>query len=656
MAGFDHAAAKILVCSRSGRLLTSQGWRVRSNLFVAVLASAISAALLAGCGKDEAPAETAAPAAPAGESAAPADGQAAAPAADNARTYELRSRLMDSTSQQEEWVPDLVSTPIDTVGESLTRAEQSVKAGRLEQGEGNALSIYLSILETDPENAQARAGVEQIVAELVKRGDQALTQARFNEAARIAQVVVRVRPDDDAVKAFKQKVDAGREVALMLGEAQRLAGEGKLVEPQGGNAAQVYRDILRGDAGNAAAQAGLARVEQTLIDQAMAAAEAGNYTESDRLLSDAGRVRPGGSQAVQNASTRIVEMRQGRSEGLRGQIIAAIDANRLDEASTMLAQLEKVSAGAQGLDELRTRIESARHYANLKPGQVIADDLRSGGKGPELVVMALGSFQMGSPDNEADRKSNEGPRHQVTINKAFTLARNETTVAEFRRFVQATGYKPTADQTGTSTIYDERSGNMVDKRGVTWEHDHAGERADDRKPVIHVSWNDAQAYADWLSRETGKRYRLPSEAEFEYALRAGTQTRYPWGDGNPGRVVANLTGDKDRSASRRNWVNAFPNYDDGHWGPAPVRSYDANRFGLFDMVGNVSEWVEDCWHDNYQRAPANGAAWVNPGCGSRVLRGASWASAPDQARSAFRLTAGPRTTNPRLGFRVARDL
>jgi formylglycine-generating enzyme required for sulfatase activity len=618
---------------------------VRNNLMVAILASAISAALLAGCGrKEEAPpASTQAPV------------EAAPAAAPDERTYELRKRLTDSTAQQEDWVPELIAMPEDDIGDSLRRAEQAVRAGRLEQGENNALSIYLSVLETAPDNAEAIAGVDRIVEQLVQRGEQALVQGRFNEASRLAQVVARLRPEDPAVVAFRTKVDAGREVATMLAEAQRLAEAGRIVAPEGGNAAAIYRDILRSDPNNAAATQGLAKLEADLLAAATAAAQAGNYTEADRVLAEAGRVRPG-SQAVQNASTQIVELRQGRSGDLARQVGDAIDAGRLDDATALLAQLEQASAQAGEIDDLRSRIDSARNYASMRPGQVLSDTLRSGGRGPELVVIPMGSFQMGSPDNEADRKSNEGPRRTVTIRRGFAMARNETTVAEFRAFVQATGYTPTSRQSGSSTIYDEKSGSMADKRGVSWEQDHAGERAGPNLPVIHVSWNDAQAYAQWLANQTGKGYRLPSEAEYEYVLRAGTQTRYPWGDGNPPRVVGNLTGDRDRSASRRNWVNAFPDYADGHWGPAPVRSYEPNRWGLFDVGSNVSEWVEDCWHENYQRAPNDGSAWVNPGCTSRVLRGASWASAPDQVRSAFRLTAGPTTTNPRLGFRVARDL
>jgi formylglycine-generating enzyme required for sulfatase activity len=286
----------------------------------------------------------------------------------------------------------------------------------------------------------------------------------------------------------------------------------------------------------------------------------------------------------------------------------------------------------------------------------VVDNLAAGGRGPELVVVPLGSFTMGSPDSEADRKANEGPTRTVTLTQAFAIARTEITVDQFRTFVRAAGFTPTSTRNARSTIYDERSGAMVERQGATWESDHSGNPAQGNLPVVHVGWNDAKAYVDWLSAQTGRRYRLPSEAEFEYVLRAGGNTRYPWGAEDPERVLANLTGERDRSATGRNWVNAFDGYGDGYWGAAPVGSFEANRFGLHDLAGNVSEWVEDCWHENYQRAPTNGSAWVNEGCNRRVIRGASWASAPDQARSAFRLTAGPGTTNARLGFRVVRDL
>jgi formylglycine-generating enzyme required for sulfatase activity len=173
---------------------------------------------------------------------------------------------------------------------------------------------------------------------------------------------------------------------------------------------------------------------------------------------------------------------------------------------------------------------------------------------------------------------------------------------------------------------------------------------------VHVSWSDAVAYTRWLSAQTGQRYRLPSEAEFEYVLRAGSQALYPWGGGTPQVIVGNLTGSGDLSRSGRRWSNAIPGYRDAYWGPAPVRNFPVEPFGTFDMIGNVAEWTLDCWHDSYQRAPDDGSAWVNPGCPRRVARGASWSSALDFARSAARQAMHEDTTSARLGFRVVREL
>lgn len=609
--------------------------------------------LLSGCGGSE-------PSAPdsAGAGAAQQEDPRQTAANESTETTEsgagMRRRLMDATVAQE-WTPEYAPLPNFNVTETLAAAERALAAGRLDGADDTALGLYTAVLQNEPDNAAARAGIDRTVNALLERGEQAFAEARFNEAVRIIGVVTPLRPDSPALASLRAKLDSGREVASLLAEALRLERAGQLVEPAGENASEIYRQILRGDPNNPGAQDGLARVERLLVERAARAAESGNFGDSERMLADAGRVAPG-SEAVQDASARVNELREQRVRELLGEANAALEAGNVDQAQAVLAQLESESASADGIEQLKTAIESARSYASLRPGQSLSDPLSAGGSAPELVVIPLGSFQMGSPDNEPDRKGNEGPRFSVRIQRGFALARSETTVGQFREFVQATGYTPSASQNGSSTIYDERSGSMTARSGVTWESDHNGRPAAANLPVIHVSWVDAKAYADWLSQQTGKRYRLPSEAEFEYVLRAGTQTRYPWGEGNPTRLVGNLTGDRDRSDTRRNWVNAFPDYEDGYWGPAPVRSYEANRFGIHDVNGNVSEWVEDCWHDNYQRAPSDGSAWVNPGCNRRVIRGGSWASSPDQARSAFRLTASPTTTNARLGFRVAREL
>ncbi|MBA2238192.1 MAG: SUMF1/EgtB/PvdO family nonheme iron enzyme, partial [Lysobacter sp.] len=219
-----------------------------------------------------------------------------------------------------------------------------------------------------------------------------------------------------------------------------------------------------------------------------------------------------------------------------------------------------------------------------------------------------------------------------------------------------TGHKPQASRRGHSTTYDERSGNLVRRSRVDWRSDYAGQPAAPEMPVVHVSAEDAAAYAQWLAGQTGQAYRLPSEAEFEYALRAGSQSGFPWGEGSPPADTGNFTGARDRSPSGRRWRNAFEGYGDGAWGPAATGSYSVNAFGLHDMVGNVSEWVADCWHDSYRRAPADGEAWINPGCRIGVVRGGSWASSPAQTRSAWRLGSDVSTTTARVGFRVVREI
>jgi formylglycine-generating enzyme required for sulfatase activity len=280
----------------------------------------------------------------------------------------------------------------------------------------------------------------------------------------------------------------------------------------------------------------------------------------------------------------------------------------------------------------------------------------SGARGPQMIVVPHGAFAMGARDGDEEAEASERPRRNVRFDRGFALSVHEVTVAEFGRFIAATGYETRAERRGYSMAYDERSGNFIRRSGVDWRSDYAGARAGGDAPVLHVSARDAQAYADWLARESGQRYRLPSEAEFEYALRAGRDGRYPWGNQGPAARAGNFTGALDRSPGGRSWSNAFAGYGDGSWGPAPVGRYAVNPWGVHDLAGNVSEWVADCWHDSYRRAPEGGSAWVNPGCRTQVIRGGSWASSPAQTRASWRAPAQVDTTNARIGFRVVREI
>ena len=342
--------------------------------------------------------------------------------------------------------------------------------------------------------------------------------------------------------------------------------------------------------------------------------------------------------------------------GLLGQARSALDGGNVAMAGKLAGQARAMSPQLEELAEFDVRLTNARLYENFQPGQIFADrfvDIT--GSAPAMVVIPTGTFRMGSANSSGGRSA-EVPQHTVTIDQGFALARTDVSVGEFRQFVRASNYVPDSVKLGGGSVYDERSGALRADPRASWESDYVGSKAGDNLPVINVSWNDATAYVHWLSERTGKTYRLPSEAEFEYALRAGTTTPYWWGDGSPKSKVENLTGAEDKSPQGRRWSHAFKGYSDGYWGPAPVMSFAANPFGLYDMDGNVSEWVADCWHDNYVHAPTDDSAWLNPGCTAHVVRGGSWGSSPEQVNSAYRQGVNSDVRSARVGFRVLREL
>jgi formylglycine-generating enzyme required for sulfatase activity len=232
---------------------------------------------------------------------------------------------------------------------------------------------------------------------------------------------------------------------------------------------------------------------------------------------------------------------------------------------------------------------------------------------PEMVLVPAGSFVMGSAASEEGRFSDEGPQHNVSIPKPFVVS----------------AFEITFDEWDTCVAVSDCPGNVSD---ADWGR---GQR-----PTINVTWNEAQRYVEWLSKITGKRYRLLSEAEYEYAARGGSQTPYPWGT-DMGKGNANCHGCGSQWDNRQT---------------APVGSFPANGFGLDDMVGNVWEWVEDCYHQTYDDAPTDGSPWMAGDCSRRAVRGGSWSTEPRTVRSANRDGATPDDRNHGLGFRVARSL
>jgi formylglycine-generating enzyme required for sulfatase activity len=259
------------------------------------------------------------------------------------------------------------------------------------------------------------------------------------------------------------------------------------------------------------------------------------------------------------------------------------------------------------LASVRGHVLAADVERGLKPGE----PFRECADCPEMVVVPPGEFQMGSPEDEDGRLDDEAPRHKVVLADAFAVARFAVTFDEWDACAAHGDCDPHID-------------------ALSWGRG--------RQPAINVSWHDAQRYAAWLSRMTGKSYRLLSEAQWEYAARAQSATAYSFG--NDPTVLGEYAWYGENSKNRAH----------------PVGEKKPNGFGLYDMLGNVWQWVEDCYNENYEGAPTDGSAWTTGDCGRRVLRGGSWYDDPRVLRSARRIGYTPDYRFGSFGFRVARTL
>jgi len=265
---------------------------------------------------------------------------------------------------------------------------------------------------------------------------------------------------------------------------------------------------------------------------------------------------------------------------------------------------------------------------NIKPGQ----SFKECDNCPWMTVVPVGEFVMGSPSNEAKRFDTESPQHRVELNGRFAVGRFEITLEQYEAFVKASGHVTVeACRRWSRKDWINEPARSFQNPGFAQEGSH---------PVVCVSWNDAKDYVVWLSATTARPYRLLTEAEWEYVSRAGTTT--PFSTGNT------IT---TQQANFRGAASAFYRA-----GTTKVGTFSPNAFGIYDMQGNVWEWAEDCWHNNYKGAPGDGSAWTTGECIWRVCRGGSWDDEVDWLRSASRSGGGPDYRYNNVGFRVARTL
>jgi formylglycine-generating enzyme required for sulfatase activity len=416
--------------------------------------------------------------------------------------------------------------------------------------------------------------------------------------------------------------------------------------------AQRQRD-MKAQQEQAAAQAEQARVAER--ERQARAAELAARREAEAKAAAIEKVRLDQQrralEAKQRAEAEAAAL--ARKQVLREQLAARRDADakkardEREEQQRKANQL-KAEAAYRAEQERHRKQQAERHAAELAaliptPASPVADArgvlrdrfIDGTGAGPDLVLIPTGRFQMGSHELEqaaaikagAQQKwlMREGPQRWVGIDHSFALGRHPVTVGQWRQFVRATGWESQSD--------------------VDWRA--PGFAQNDEHPVVSVSWHDAQRYLRWLSDKTGQTYRLPSEAEWEYACRAGTKTAFSFGD----------TISTDQANYDGNYVYNGGPRGEFRQGTSQVNAFQPNPWGLFDMHGNVWEWTQDVVHDTYAGAPSDGSAWEAGGDQARrILRGGSWLYNPRYLRSAVRNGYSALLANDIVGFRVARKL
>jgi len=263
---------------------------------------------------------------------------------------------------------------------------------------------------------------------------------------------------------------------------------------------------------------------------------------------------------------------------------------------------------------------------------------------PLMKALAPGQFAQGAPASQADATPIELPQHRVSITYPLGMGVYEITVGEFKEFADATQHKSAGCR-----MY---NGSWQDSPEANWNN--VGYTQTATHPVACVSWRDARDYAAWLSRKTGQKYRLPSDSEWEYAARAGSVASRPWKETIEGACSNANVADQAAAQQYPGW-KVHP-CSDGYTYTAPVGSFQPNTFGLYDMLGNVFEWVQDCWHPDYRGAPTDGSAWLSGDCSQRDMRGGSWFTAPPLVSTSARNRFEETYRSNSVGFRLVREI
>ena len=487
------------------------------------------------------------------------------------------------------------------VARLLAAAEWDLKARRLTSPVGNnAWEKYQQVLGLSPAHPEAMAGMERVIGSYMELFGAAVEQEDFDQANSYLERIRGLHADSPSLLTGERQLEDAKQVRV-----------DRLAEQERQRQAELEKQRI--------SQAIKAHLEK--FGTALAAEE---LDEATNILAQVRALNPEAPELVageQRLATLKQQLTEQAIEVHWMAFEAAIGEQNFDEAANVLDQIRGLNTEASGLTEGEQSLLAAKqaHENRLQEAEAKAREAAG-----EMVSIPGGTFRMGALNGGFSfmyAKPYALPVHTVNI-PPFRLGKFEVTFAQWDVCVTdggCDGYYPNDFGWG---------------RG--------------NRPVINVSWNDAQSFIEWLNKRTGGNYRLPTEAEWEYAARAGTKTKYSWGN-SVGRNLANCHGCGSQWGGKQT---------------APVGSFDSNEWGLHDMHGNVWEWVQDCWNENYQGAPSDGSAWTRGDCGQRVYRGGSWVDIEFSAtylRSAFRSGVagyGPGSRLNRsstIGFRLAQD-
>ena len=513
------------------------------------------------------------------------------------------------------------------VARLLAAAEADLEARRLTSPVGNnAWDRYQQVLEIDPANSDAIKGMERVMDTYMELFGTAVEQEDFDQAESYLERIRDLHPDSPSLLTGKKQLEDAKQA-----RSDRLAEQER----------QRQADLERQHIANAITEHWTAF--ETAI-QAEDLDEAVNILNQVRTLDPE---EPGLAAGEARLGVLRAELEQQRAEAIQAHWSAfdtALAAEYLDEAAGILDEIRGLNPEEPGLTTGEQRLVAARVELERKRQEALKLELAG-----EMVSIPGGTFRMGDLSGEGDE--HEQPVHTVTV-PAFMMGKHEVTVGQFRRFVEATEYRTDAERNadGNEGCYAYTAGEGRKWRwGRSWRD--PGYAVGDDHPVVCMSWNDAQAFIVWLTEQTGESYRLPSEAEWEYAARSGSATKYHFG--NDESQLCHYGNHAD-SSTDFDWRNKSCSDGVGKR-TAIVGRYQPNSYGLYDMHGNVWEWAQDCWNDSYVGAPTDGRDWTQGDCGRRVFRGGSCYNVPMDLRSANRNRGTRSFRYVYIGFRLAQD-